>query len=196
MNSCRTAITLAWEKISLLNPELAARAGKVEYRKGKFEVPFLGDTYVVDVENKKVLRNETEAGEYVSILILHYLTGAKDIPLSGKTHSFQDLPSGRFYFSAFRRRSLQPLLEVFGNYPQSLFAAGEALDAERTTQGDAGITVKVLPKLPISIVVWKGDEELPAEATILFDVTASEMLPTEDLSAAAGMLVIRLVKIS
>ncbi len=194
MNTGRTAINLAWERFSSLNPELVARAGKVKYREDKFEVPFLADTYIIDRENQTVLRDKAEAGDYFSILILHYLIGVKDIPLSGKILSFKNLPSGRFYFSAFRQRSLQPLIETFGKRPGSLLAAGEALGAEKIAQGDAGITVKVFPMLPISLVIWKGDEELPPEATILFDATASQILETEDLSAAAGMLVRKLVK--
>ena len=194
MSTYRTAITLAWDKISSLKPELVAKAGKVEYREGKIEVPFLANTYTVNIDNQKVLRNKTEAGDYISVLILHYLIGVKDMPLSGKMISFKDLPSGRFYFPAFSRQSLPPLLKTFGTHPERLFAAGEALDAERISQGDAGITVRIFPKLPLSVVIWKGDEELPAEATILFDATASQILPTEDLSAAAGMLARQLVK--
>jgi len=86
------------------------------------------------------------------------------------------------------------LLEAFGSHPEYLLDAGKALEAEKISRGNAGITVKVFPKLPLSLVIWKGDEELPAEATILFDATAPQILPTEDISTAAGMLVGRLVK--
>lgn len=194
MSTCRTAVTLSWDRLSSLEPELVARAGKVEYRESKFEVPFLGDTCIVDVENQKILRDRTEVGDYISVLILHYLIGVKDMPLSGKMLSFKGFPSGRFYFPAFRQRSLQPLLETFGDYPESLFVSGEALGAERIAQGDAGITVKVFPKLPLSIIIWKGDKELLSEATVLFDATASQILETEDLSAAAAILARRLVR--
>ncbi len=194
MSTCRTAIALAWDKLAPLDPESVAGAGKIQYRAGRFEVLFLADTYIVDGKNQEVRRDKTKTGDYISILILHYLTGVKDIPLSGKMLSFKDIPAGRFYFPAFRQRSLQPLLEAFGNHPEDLFDAGEALLAEKIAQGDAGISVKVFPKLPLSLVVWKGDEELPAEATILFDATAPQILPTEDISAAAGMLVGRLVR--
>ena len=128
MGACRTALALAWDKLSSLDPELAARAGKIKYRSGKFEVLFLADTYIVNGKNKKVLRGKAETGDYISILILHYLTGVRDIPLSGKMLSFKDIPSGRFYFPAFRQRSLQPLLEAFGNHPEHLFKAGKVLD--------------------------------------------------------------------
>ncbi len=194
MSTCRTAIALAWDKLASLDPESVAKAGKIKYRAGKFEVIFLADTYIVDGKNQEVRRDKIEIGDYHSTLILHYLTGVKDIPLSGKMLSFKDIPSGRFYFPAFRRRSLQALLETFGSHPEYLLDAGKALEAEKTSRGDAGITVKVFPKLPLSLVIWKGDEELPAEATILFDATAPQILPTEDISTAAGMLVGRLVK--
>jgi hypothetical protein len=52
------------------------------------------------------------------------------------------------------------------------------------------------PKLPIVIALWIGDEEVPASANILFDANAGNILPTEGLSVAAGVLVGRLVEIS
>ena len=54
--------------------------------------------------------------------------------------------------------------------------------------GDAAIVMDVFPRLPLTYVIWEGDEEMPANGTILFDQTAQYYLPTEDLVvvAAAG----------
>ena len=35
----------------------------------------------------------------------------------------------------------------------------------------------VLPRIPVQLILWQGDEELPPESTILFDATISDYLP-------------------
>ena len=46
------------------------------------------------------------------ILIIHYLNGVKDISGGNKLISFKEIPSGEFYYPAFARRSIEPLLKI------------------------------------------------------------------------------------
>jgi len=47
----------------------------------------------------------------------------------------------------------------------------------------------VLPRIPITVVIWAKDEEFDARAPILFDDTASEHLPLDGLFVAAELAV-------
>ena len=48
--------------------------------------------------------------------------------------------------------------------------------------GDVGAyTFLALPRLPMAIVLYLGEEGLPPSVNVLFDATAAEYLPTEDL---------------
>jgi len=62
--------------------------------------------------------------------------------------------------------------------------------------GDAGMTFCALPHVPVQLVLWQGDEELPPESTILFDATISQYLPAEDIAVLSGMLVYRLMRLA
>ncbi|MBW2591755.1 MAG: DUF3786 domain-containing protein, partial [Deltaproteobacteria bacterium] len=71
-----------------------------------------------------------------------------------------------------------------------------ALKGTAIEPGDAGFEFSILPKTPMQLILWEGDDEFPAEANILFDKTAGEILSPEDAAWLAGMLVYRLIAIS
>ena len=85
--------------------------------------------------------------------------------------------------------------------PATLKASGQALDAlvaadkachEKTGDepcefGDASVLVRVLPRVPVTMVVWGRDEEFEARASILFDGTAADQLPLDALLAAVNL---------
>ena len=54
----------------------------------------------------------------------------------------------------------------------------------------------VLPRVPVQLIFWQGDEELPPESTILFDATISDYLPAEDIAVLSGMLVYRIISMA
>lgn len=127
------------------------------------------------------------------ILILHYLAKASGAPLSGRMVGFDQLPGGRFYGSAFRKRSEVPLAEMFSRDPMGLIAAAEKLGGVRGEHGDASAALLPFPMVPMTLIVWAGDDELPPNGRVLFDDTAEEYLSTEDI-AVLGDLVIRRLK--
>jgi len=83
----------------------------------------------------------------------------------------------------------QRLEESFGDCPQNLYQISARLSAKRREFGDASIELNVLPRLPLTIVVWKRDEEFSARASILFDQTATSHLPLDALLAAVNLTV-------
>jgi len=54
--------------------------------------------------------------------------------------------------------------------------------------GDVGVRVPFLPKVSISFVLWKGDDEFPPNGKILFDSTITSYLSTEGIVIASEML--------
>jgi hypothetical protein len=59
--------------------------------------------------------------------------------------------------------------------------------------GDASVTLCPLPKLPVTYIIWAGDDELPPAGMILFDSTASGWLPAEDLTVLASLGAYKLI---
>jgi hypothetical protein len=77
-------------------------------------------------------------------------------------------------------------LEAFRLAAASL--GGEALDL-----ADAAFSFRALPRVPVAVLIWLGDEEMPGEAHVLFDAGAHGYLPSEDLAGLGGLLAGRLV---
>jgi Domain of unknown function (DUF3786) len=66
--------------------------------------------------------------------------------------------------------------------------AALSMGADTVPLGDAAYCFAVLPRLPVTVVVWATDEEFPAEASVLFDESAGHYLPTEDLAGLGESL--------
>jgi len=129
------------------------------------------------------------------ILILHYLTQAKGTPISNKLIAYKELPEGINYFPTFSRRAIKPILDHFGKEPQLLLEVAAKLGGHKANYGDASVTINAFRQVPITFVLWQGDEEFPPEGTIMFDSTISDYLSTEDINVLCEAIAWRLVKL-
>jgi hypothetical protein len=57
-------------------------------------------------------------------------------------------------------------------------------------------TLPVLPYVPLTFVIWQGDDEIPPNGNILFDETAIEWFNAEDLVVIASLPVYKLLKMN
>jgi hypothetical protein len=186
------------------NPDMLARCSGSEIRRdqaGKtlFLIPFLKEEVSLTWPDWLFLpgRSGKEPPIQQQIILFHYLMGAwrsNGAPVKGEWIAFQDLPDGRFYLDAFQRRAKIPLVQAFGRKPEMLQElAGIAFGASPLAQGDFAVQVKVLPLVPMALVLWKGDEEFPPEGNILFDRNIAGIFSAEDIAWLSGMVVYPLV---
>jgi len=169
-------------------------------------VDFLGRRFLLDtargeLEPEGVL-SETSVGKADPdrfadrILILHYLARTTGAHLSGRLVGFDQLAGGRFYGSAFRKRTEQPLADLFGAEPGRLSAAAGKIGGVPGQAGNASVLLRPFPNVPLTLVVWPGEDEIPANARVIFDDTAEEHLSTEDIAVLGDQVVRRLKELS
>lgn len=128
------------------------------------------------------------------ILILHYLNGSKIEKITGEWITYQDIPSGRFYLDAFNRRVKYPLINAFGDKPDKLpLLAKELFEADTSSIGDTSVLIQAFPKIPVTLVIWKGDDEFSSDGTILFDNSIQNILSAEDISELTSQIVYPLI---
>lgn len=140
---------------------------------------------------------QDEGGEvplWSKLVILHYIAQAQGRPVAGEWISFRQLSGGEAYYPAFDKRSQQPLLRFFAGRADLLEKAGCSLGGTRAPAADNGVILAALPRVPIAFLFWKGDDELPPEARILFDVSVPAYLSTEDAVVLAQQAVFRLIE--
>jgi hypothetical protein len=51
-----------------------------------------------------------------------------------------------------------------------------------------------LPRVPITFILWEGDDEFPPSIKILFDPSITGYLPLEDISVISKLASTRIVK--
>lgn len=178
--------------------DMAASSGcSFDSSSSTFSVNYVGETYHISFPAGEITyaAKEGPVPTTVKIVLLHYLLRAGGQPLANSLISFKEIPvAGMIYLEPFNKRVTNYLLGVFGKKPQLLPEAGMLLGGTTVNCGDYAVRLDVLPRLPITYVLWAGDEEFPPRATLLFDSTAPFYLPTEDLVVATGFSVGQLAK--
>jgi len=162
-------------------------------------VPFLDRIYRVtypQFEFEDLRQSGRQIPLQEQVLILHYLEADEIPPVSGRWISYREIPGASFYFGAFLKRAIEPLKKVFGPDVAGLSRAAGKLAMQKIDSGDAGFESRVLPAVPLQLILWVPDDEFPAEANILFDQTIGRILSPEDVAWLAGMVVYRLMALA
>jgi len=128
------------------------------------------------------------------ILLLHYLNKADGSGLANEPIPYEDIPGLRHYAVVYEKRVLRPLEKAFGNDRQSFLDAGISLGGLQREYGDASFTIQTLPRIPITFILWEGDEEFPPSMRTLFDSTVNGYLPLEDIVVIAKLGATRILK--
>jgi hypothetical protein len=141
-----------------------------------------------------------ESGEKLSprerLLVLHYLLTEKGKPLTGRSITLKEIPDGLNYFPTFTKRALKPLIDAFGKEPGRLVKAAGKLGGRRAVFGDASAVIDAFPHVPLTFVLWRGDDELPAAASILFDSSVTDCLSVEDIIVLSEITAWKLARLA
>jgi hypothetical protein len=165
----------------------------------EIRLPFLGEPFAVRVRDSVEVVSASREGEVSlpeKILICHYLLRASGAPPTKNLINFRQIPDGHFYFDAFQRRTSDPFLATFGHQPELFGHCAESMGGMDTATADLAWSFAVLPRVSIELCLWRGDEEFPPEAIVLFDENIVGYLPVEDIAVVSGMLVYRLMAIA
>lgn len=173
---------------------LAERSGAARLANDRLRLRCAGRDYVVLHPDGTVLQEDgSPADVHVAILLLLYLLEATGQPAADQWISFEQLPGGPGYLASFRGRVVAPIMRVFGPQPERLLAAARALDGEPMALGDVAVRIPALPRVPIAYILWRGDDELPPSASVVFDASVVGYLDAEVLTALAELTSRRLV---
>ncbi len=159
------------------------------------EIMFLNQLYRISWPS---LEAEPALSPREYLLILHYL--AKSASLghvsspTGSLVSYQQLPPGLVYNPVFTKRAIRPLVQNFAEKPGTLTGCAEKFGGKNAPFGDEAVTIPVLPKVPVTFVLWRGDDEFEPDGNILFEEGILDYLPAEDVTVLCEILAWKLVK--
>ena len=191
---------LAIEELSRIPFEvILERSGFKSPAENTFQIPFLDRIYLVsypqfEFDDQSVSAKEVPIQEQV--LILHYMMAPVMPSPSHHWIAYREIPGAAFYFGPFVKRAVEPLKKVFGENLAGFSRAAQKLRPKEIENGDAGFEFRVLPAVPLQLILWAADDEFPAEANILFDQNIGQILSPEDVAWLAGMVVYRLMALA
>jgi hypothetical protein len=189
---------LACEQLARISDlrEQCRRSGARYIGPNEIVIDHLNQPYHIMIPGCKILLKDggTEPPLRDRILILHYFTRAKGTAATGRLIAFKQLSGGVSYFPAFSQRAIGPLVKNFGKSPDLLTKVAAKLGGRKAGYGDASVTINAFERVPVTLVLWRGDEDVAANANTLFDANVSDYLPTEDVTVLCETIIWKLVK--
>lgn len=178
-------------------PELAHACGaalvdgRLQMKVWQTAVTIAAPEFVVcDAETGEALDPLTQA------LVAYYLHTADGILPTNHWIAFTELPNGRFYTQAFQGYTGRELAQMYGNDVTRFTETAVALGGIANVLGDAAFRFQALPRVPMLVVCWQGDEDFPPSYKILFDAHTPHYLPTDACAILGSMLARRLLKVA
>jgi hypothetical protein len=188
--------------IKRIDPLTLAEASDGKFRADgvpRVEITFLHSWFVLDLLPYRVRAGHPGVDTLpMKVLMLQHLKAAAEnqgsaVRVMGQWIDFRSLHDGAFMGAHFSRM-LGDSLARFFTFPREerlnrvFHWAGKPLDL-----GDDAYVFKFFPRLPMALVHWSEDEEFPPYSKILYDVSASNYMPTHGLRALTEFLVQHLI---
>jgi len=194
------AYRLAREKLAGMDiKQQCLRSGAQYTHPDEVTIEYLHQSYVIAIPGMEISQRDgprrlEDIELRDKILILHYLITAKGTPPTGRLIGLKQLPGGMCEHGSFSREVVTPLLDRFGKEPERLVQAAAKLGGVKASYGNVAVSIKAFPRVSVVIALWRGDDEFPPNATILFDSTVTDYFSTEDMSVLCERIVDRLTR--
>lgn len=157
--------------------------------RGEFDVISLGLSLGVGYPQGTVCFRETDLlpnWEW-RLLVLNYLGRSDGVPVAHRLVSYRQLEHGQLFFPAFVKFGIEALATRLARNDidaDRIREACLALGAKMTEASGVMAEFPLLPRFPVTVQIWPGDEEMAGSANILFDASATHYLHIEDIVEA------------
>lgn len=114
-------------------------------------------------------RWEVTSDPQLELVVLLYLSQVAAVaPLTQELISVADLKEAH-YFRGPHQLPVEGLVERYGQDLPGFQRAALALGGKPLDLADAAFQLWPLPRIPLSLLLWLGDEEFPPQVNVLFD---------------------------
>jgi hypothetical protein len=163
----------------------------------KIRLSYWGQPIEISCTDFKAYRlsDGSECSVYDAGMLLYYLREADGTPMADRWIGYRELPGGNFYSQAFQGYSGDRLARVYGEQPEVYTAAARALEGMPLSNlPGMAFAFQPLPRIRLASILYLGDEEFPARASVLFDAAACHYMTTDGLALLGAGLVGRLIQ--
>ena len=194
-----TGESKAWELLGGLNPDDVCNRAKVAYDRplNTYTLKSFGQNIIVSMTGKAMHSDSQESdlvlnklGDYSKLSILRYLVNAKDIPPIQELIRPETLKGGNIYAKGTHVLPLDRITGKYGSDIEGFVQRGIEIGSEVLDYGDASLRLFPFPRVPVTIILWKGDEEFSSRSDLLLDSTCEQHLPVDVIWSTAMMSVL------
>ena len=188
----------AWELLVGLDPQDVCRRSLSVFDQsaGTYNVGVFGMPVTVSAERRTMGGSNPDSDlvlkkmAYFSRLsILHYLIGAQAVPSSGRLVKPLELKVGALYFRGSHVLPLDAIAARYRRDVDGFMGQGIRFGGRRQPFGDAAVELRPFPRLPVTVVLWREDDEFAARADLMLDATCEVHVPADILWSIAMMSV-------
>ena len=183
------ALALGFDQLLARPPDAAkcAALGAVT-ESGTIRLPVLNQRMLLDLRRREALVAESGPARSVwAVLAIHYLC-AVDVTPDDRAVSFSYFRDCHTYLSVFGKRIVGRFLATSGRTAEQFAQRSEQLGGTRLAGSGVRYRFHVLPRVPIAIARYDGDEEVGPGASVVYQADAERLLPAEDRVVAAELL--------
>ena len=176
------------------DPAQAAReaGGRWDPRTETIVLPALGTEFAAEYPKGVVHFAGEDRYPLLSLrlILLNYLSAAKELPLSGRWIRYDEQPGGQVFFPNLRRTVQEPIGRLFDQVGAERMGRAGELFGFRPAEGKADLVLEgwYTPRVPLRLLFWGGDEEFPGSFQLLFDLSVSQQMHLEDSAALCGIV--------
>ncbi|MDK2943079.1 MAG: hypothetical protein PWP56_2592 [Acetobacterium sp.] len=167
------------------------------YNDNNLPITYFGVDYEINRSDAKIHsieKPEEELDFCTQSAIYHLFYFSKKAPRNSNNFiPLHELRGAAPFSPAFKKSTLNPFAKTFEGKTLQLIETGEKLGFERLSNSDAGFQAMAFTCMPIQFLFWDGDDELPAQATILFDEKITDFTHEETVIGIGSDLVNRLI---
>jgi len=175
------------ENLRKLMPQTIVEGSLCNFLNGSFTIVSFGQTIEISYPEGEIINLSMETFHSLDkrLLLLNYLSHAKNIPLSDKWVSYRDLPNGNVFYPHIKKYVIEALGDFFSNCDKIILRECLKATGFELIQAKADLTAKgfFAPRIPILLHFWEGEEDIPSTSQILFDSTIAEQMHIEDSAA-------------
>lgn len=202
VDQLETAYEEYLRRIERLDPVTVAETTDTGYRAEdsipRIIIPFLYSWFVMDMESFRLRSAHVELDTLpLKVLVLQHLISAAEnrgtaVRVMGEWIDLRSLHHGAVLGAHTARDTGDRLNRFFTLDRERRLSRVLAWGGKPIDLGDEGYRFDFFPRLPVVFVNWRADHEFPPYSKILYDVSASNYMPTHGLIALTEFLIYRL----
>ena len=195
----KVAYDYEWKRLQQRDFNKVSKIRNVKYNeeKNEFTIKVFNRDYILNCNDETIRRSDDSyvPSAETGVMIVNYLSFTEtDIDRSNKWVSLKEIPNGgMMFYPAFYKSSIVNLIKTFGEDSKSFKQCAQKLGGKEIKMGDIAFEFEVFPKVFSRVVIWEGDDEIEASATVLFDSSVQFIMHVESIIGLGGYIVSKII---